>query len=148
VTLDVPTLAYVAGVLDTQANIKTRRTSEGTELPMLAMYGPNVPLLEYLASLTDTTMVVTRRSYAKAGCAEHCKEKHQHIQSLSGRWTLTGMKACVVLYNIRPYMRLQTEAVTAALNVGLDAPFKPATLTNMSALCWAMPALEREGATT
>jgi hypothetical protein len=139
--LDVPTLAYVAGVIDMQCNIKTRRTQEGTELPMLAMYGPNVAMLKYLASLTDTKMVVARRSYMKAGCSQHCKEKHQHIQSVSGRWTLTGMKATVVLYNIRPFMRLQTDAVTSALNVGLTAPFKPAKLDRMAALGWELPDL-------
>jgi len=139
--LDVPTLAYVAGVLDMQANIKIRTTPDDTELPFLAMYGPNVPMLEYLASLTATRMVVTRRSYVKAGCAQHCREKHQHIESVSGRWTLTGMKATVVLWNIRPYMRLQTEALTSALTVGLTAPFKPAKLRAMAELGWDLPDL-------
>ena len=140
--LDVPTLAYVAGVLDMQCNIKTRTTPDDTELPMLAMYGPNVAMLEYLASLTDTKMVVARRSYVKAGCAQHCREKHQHIESVSGRWTLTGAKATIVLYNIRPYVRLQVEAVTSALVVGLAAPFKLAKLKRMADLGWEIPDME------
>lgn len=141
--LDVATLAYVAGVLDMQCNIKTRTTPDDTVLPMLAMYGPNVAMLEYLASLTDTKMVVARRSFSRAGCAQHCKDKHQHIESVSGRWTLTGMKATIVLHNIRPYVRLQSEAVTSALVVGLNAPFKPAALRKMTDLGWEIPDLSR-----
>ena len=139
---DIATLAYVAGVLDMQCNIKTRTTPDDTVLPMLAMYGPNVGMLEYLADLTDTKMVVARRSYSKAGCAQHCKDKHQHIVSVSGRWTLTGMKATIVLYNIQPYVRLQREAVTSALVVGLKAPFKPAKLKAMEVLGWEIPDLD------
>jgi hypothetical protein len=62
----------------------------------------------------------------KAGCTEHCREKHQHVMSVSGRWSVTGANATVVLWNIRPFIQLQTEQVRTDLVVGLSAGFKPA----------------------
>ena len=103
-------------------------------------------MLGYLAKLTGTRAVTTRRQYVKAGCSEHCREKHQHVMSVSGRWSVTGAKATVVLWNIRPYIHLQSEAVQTALVVGLGAGFKPATVARMAELGWDVPDSGRPGA--
>ena len=89
-------------------------------------------------------VVVTRRSYAKAGCAEHCKEKHLHVTSESGRWSVSGAKATVILAAVLPYLRLQHEEARGALLVGLGAPFKPATLRQMEQLGWPIPEFDNE----
>lgn len=136
--MDVQTVAYVAGIIDTQAVIRTRKAVD-TDLPSIAVHGPNTAMLKYLASITGTRSIVTRRSYSRAGCNEHCKEKHQHVVSVSGRWSVTGVKATVLLWNIRPYVRLQVDAVTSALNVGMEAPFKPGVLQKMVDLGWEIP---------
>ena len=75
----------------------------------------------------------------KAGCSEHCGEKHQHVQSMSGRWSVTGAKATVVLWNIRPYQHLQVKAADTALVVGLGTGYKPATVARMAELGWDVP---------
>jgi hypothetical protein len=136
--LDVPTVAYVAGVIDLQGLIRTRQAGD-TELPYVAVSGPNTEMLHYLAALTGTTATVTRRSYSKAGCAEHCAEKHQHIVSTSGRWSVSGVKATVLLWNIRPYLRLQTAAATSAIAVGTCTGFKQSTVAKMEQLGWDVP---------
>lgn len=136
--MKVETLAYLAGVLDMHAVIRTRKGADG-DLPSIAMHGPQTDMLEFLANLTGTRAIVTRRDYTKAGCAEHCAEKHQHIVSVSGRWSVTGAKATVLLWNVRPYMRLQTDVATAAIGSGLRAGYKPATLKNMRDLGWDLP---------
>lgn len=131
-------LAYIAGAVDLIGNIRTRLAGD-TELPMIAMSGNNAAMLNYLADVTGTRAVVTRRAYSKAGCAEHCSEKHQHVVSASGRWSVTGAKATVVLWNLRPFVRLQAEALRAALVVGLGANHKPGTVAKMAALGWDVP---------
>lgn len=133
--------AYIAGIIDSQGGIRTRVVG-GTELPMVYLHGPNVPVLRLLADVTGTTVTTTRRKYSKAGCAQHCPDKHQHIVSESGRWSLTGVKATVLLWNIRPYMHFQTDAAREAINLGLRAPFKPATLQKMESLGWELPDLD------
>jgi hypothetical protein len=103
-----------------------RITEQGTQLPSIALSNGNIDMLHYLATLTGTRAITTRRTYVKAGCTEHCREKHQHVMSVSGRWSVTGAKATVVLWNIRPFIQLQTEQVRTDLVVGLSAGFKPA----------------------
>lgn len=137
--LEVGTLAYVAGVIDHQGLIRTRTLPHGTELPLVGLHGPNTRMLDFLAELTGTRAITTRRSYSKAGCAEHCKEKHQHITSTSGRWSVTGAKATVLLWNIRPYVHIQVDEVRSALVVGLTTNVKPATITKMADLGWDIP---------
>jgi len=61
-----------------------RVTPQGTQLPAIAISNGNVDMLRYLAKLTGTRAVTTRRQYVKAGCSER-REKHQHVLSVSGR---------------------------------------------------------------
>jgi hypothetical protein len=132
-------IAYVAGVLDALGRFRIRETPDGTRLPYLAVSCPNMPLLEYLGSLTDTVPFVTKRTYDRHRCTEHCLEPHQHVVSASGRWSLSGAKATIVLAAILPHVRLQKTEIEELLAVGLDAPKKQATPNKMVALGWPMP---------
>jgi hypothetical protein len=136
--VDDKTLAYVAGVVDLLGLIRIR-DADGTPLPVVQLHGNHMSTFTYLGELTGTKAIAVRRSYSRAGCAEHCKEKHQHIVSVSGRWSLTGAKATIFLWNIRPYMRRQLDDATHAINVGFDTQFKPATLQKMRELGWDIP---------
>lgn len=136
--MDESTLAYVAGAIDLLGLIRIRDAA-GTPLPVVQMHGDHMHMLEFLGELTGTKAIVVRRSYTRAGCSIHCKEKHQHVVSVSGRWSLTGAKATVVLWNIRPYLRIQAEKADAAIAVGLRTNFKPGTLRRMTDLGWVIP---------
>ena len=137
--MEIGTRAYVAGVIDLLGLIRIRVTPPDTQLPSIAISNSNVAMLGFLAQLTGTRAIVTRRQYVKAGCSEHCREKHQHVMSVSGRWSVTGAKATVVLWNIQPYVHLQSDAVRTALLVGLHTGYKPATVAKMSELGWDVP---------
>lgn len=143
--LDIPTLAYVASVIDTQAVIRVRVLDNASELPFIAISSPNIELLELLAELTGTKVTAVRRDFTRAGCAQHCKEKHQHVVSKTGRWSLTGVKATVLLYNVRPYLRFQQEAAARAMAVGQAARFHNAVLGKMATLGWELPDLGDRG---
>lgn len=132
-------LAYLAGVLDAQGHIAIRTTADGTQLPQLSLSGPNVALLQWLGDLTGVRPIVTTRAYAKAGCSEHCATKHRHVTSTSGRWQLSGAKATVVLAAIQPFLRLQLDEAAQAVELGMAAPFKPATPNKMQQLGWPIP---------
>jgi hypothetical protein len=137
--MQVADLAYLAGVIDTQGRITTRRTADGTLLPMVAVSTRDTRLLRWLGQISGMRPVTTRRNYSKAGCGQHCPDKHQHIVSESGRWSVSGAKATIILRAVRPYLRLQQEEVGHALTVGLEAPFKPATPQKMAGLGWELP---------
>lgn len=131
-------LAYIAAVIDSQGIIRSRKTKQGV-LPLVALHGPNIRLLQYLAGLTGTKVTITRREFLRSGCREHCPEQHQHITSESGRWSVTGAKATILLAAIRPYMRLQGYQADQAIAQGLVAPRKEATASKMTELGWPLP---------
>jgi hypothetical protein len=132
-------IAHVAGILDAMARFRVRTTPDGTNLPYVAVSCPNMPLLEYLGSLTGVVPFTTSRAYEKHRCTEHCSEPHQHVVSASGRWSVSGAKATVVLAAITPHLRFQKTEAEDLLAVGLEAPRKPATPAKMAALGWPDP---------
>ena len=133
--MDISTLAYIAAILDSRAVIRARTVGE-TDLPYIAVSCPDERLLDLLCRATGIRKVVTRRAYTKAGCAEHCQEKHIHTVSKSMRWSVTGVKATVVLDNCLPYMRIQQDEAREVLAIGLVAPRKAAALRRMAELGW------------
>lgn len=145
--IELAELAYLAGVIDLLAVIRTRRTDVETELPYVAISGPHIEALTHLGRLTGTRTVTTRRHYHRVGCSEHCADRHLEVTSQSARWSVTGVKATILLHNLRPFLRIQAEAATSAMNVGLNAPFKPQVVKKMHELGWTIPAgLDRKGA--
>jgi hypothetical protein len=136
--LRVADLAYIAAVIDTRGHIASRSVREAM-LPLLAVSSPEVALLNWLGEITGTRPVTTSRSYGRAGCSEHCPDAHQHVTSISGRWSVTGVKATVVLFNVAPYLRVRAQDAADAMALGLSAGFKRATVQKMAALGWALP---------
>ena len=136
--LGVADLAYIAALIDTRGSL-TSRTVRDAVLPQVAISGKPFPALQWLGELTDVRVIATERSYSKAGCAEHCSEKHQHVTSLSGRWMVSGAKATIVLAAVQPYLRMRPADVADMVQLGLAAKFKGATAGKMAALGWPIP---------
>jgi hypothetical protein len=135
-------LSYLAGVLDTRAVVRTRLVSGNatqTVLPMIAMSCGDAALLHWLADITDVRSIITTRTYDKHRCLEHCTKAHDHIESVSGRWSVTGAKATVVLSATLPYVRFHEAEWQRGLAVGIGANKKPATVQKMAGLGWPMP---------
>lgn len=138
VQLTVADLAYTAALIDTRGKI-TPRTVGDAVLPQVSISGKPFPALQWLGEITEVRVVPTERSYAKAGCAEHCSEKHQHIRSMSGRWSVCGAKATIVLAAVQPYLRFCAAEVEDAIRLGLRADWKGATPLRMASLGWPLP---------
>lgn len=132
--------AYIAGILDIMARITTMETTDGTRLPLVAVSTTDTGILNYLGEVSGITPFLTHRSYDKHRCIEHCETAHEHVVSTSGRWSVSGAKATIILHNVRPFLRMQLDAAEDALEVGLVAPFKPATPAKMVELGWKVPA--------
>lgn len=133
-------LAYLAGVLDTRAVVRTRLVGgSASVLPYLAMSCGDAPLLQWLAQITGTGVTVTDRGYDKHRCLEHCSAAHEHVRSVSGRWSVSGVKATVVLAGTRPWVRFQWAEWDRAVEVGIGAPRKSATVEKMVGLGWPLP---------
>ena len=132
-------LAYIAAVIDVMGNIREMETDTGTLLPLVSVSCPDEALLAYLGEVSDVQAFVTVRRYDRHRCTEHCDEAHQHVESRSRRWTVSGAKATVILAAVEPYLRFQKDRVAEMVALGLDAPRKAATPRKMKRLGWPLP---------
>lgn len=135
---DVP-LGYIAGILDANAIFRIRTTPGGTRLPGVFVHGLPGPILQVLAKHTGTKITMVTRDYQRTPCAEHCEEPHSHVVSISGRWSVTGAKATVLIAAVLPYLQAQASDAEEVLQVGLAAPRKSNTYNKMASLGWPLP---------
>jgi hypothetical protein len=133
-------IAWCAGVVDALGLIRTRPMQTGSELCYVAVSSSKLDVLNALAELTGTKVTMVHREYSRVGCDEHCTEAHQHVNSTTGRWSLTGARALVFLLAIEPHLRGKAEDARSAIAAGETAPVKEATVRKMYELGW--PALE------
>jgi hypothetical protein len=129
--------AHLAGVLDVMGRI-------GVEKEMylsIQLSTKKLDVIQYLCNMTGTTLVPTEREFLRVGCVDHCKEQHQHVTSRSSRWKLVGAKATIILWNVRPYIKLQRSHVDMGLSLGMlnrDA-WKSSTVDWMRERGWEIP---------
>lgn len=129
-------LAWMAGVIDARAKISYRKIVT-TTLPQISVSGSDTQTLDKLAEFSGTKITIVKRSYSKFGCTQHCKEKHEHVLSVTGRWIVTGSRATVILENVKPYIQVKVAEVDAGLLLGWQAYSKDATVQKMVELGWA-----------
>jgi hypothetical protein len=141
---DLPPIEYLAGILDANAIFRVRKTPGGTELPAVFVHGLPMPIMEVLAEATGTKVTVVNRDYPRAPCSLHCEEQHVHVTSVSGRWSVTGAKATVLIAAVLPSLRVQKEQAAEVLDVGLAAPRKTTTFSKMATLGWPTPAVPQD----
>lgn len=138
--LDDGQLAYLAGVLDTRAVVRTRLVAGSAGvLPYVAVSCGDAELLRWLGELTGVKTVVTSRGYDKHRCLEHCDQAHEHVRSVSGRWSVTGTRATVVLSATAGWVRFHRQEWDRALQAGMSAERKNAVAEKMVHLGWPLP---------
>ena len=136
--MDNVDVAYLAGVLDVTGVFRTRQAG-ATLLPMVAAHSTRSDLLQLIAKATGTGVTEVKRNYTRFGCDEHCTEKHVHVNHSSLRWSVTGIRAGILIFNVLPHLRLQAEPAQKVLDETADAPFKKQTALAMQNLGWTLP---------
>lgn len=109
--------ARVAAMIDFQGHIvkkNNRDRQPGSEQICLVVQTKYHEIAMWLCALTGTAP--GRREQKKVspelmrrGCIEHCPQAHVHVDTLAAMplttvWTVTGVSAAIVLYNVRKYM--------------------------------------------
>jgi hypothetical protein len=106
-------LAWMAAILDMQGRIHRKdNLTRATPQLVLRVDSSYLSVIRELCRLTDSNAEPRPprpgKEWDKRGCAEHCGEAHIHceigVQPSTGRWTLTGAAAAVVLFNVIPFM--------------------------------------------
>jgi hypothetical protein len=143
--IDDATKAYMAGTIDLIGLIRLRDAPKGP-LPVVQMHGPHFQVMSLFSETTDTKVITTSRGFTKAGCSQHCSDKHIHVKSISARWSVTGARATVLLWNLLPYLRTKKVIAGVVMEAGINAGYKPATVRKMQELGWEIPTVERRAA--
>lgn len=130
--------AYMAGILDALGLFQVRRVQE-RDLAKVALHSTNGPLLEWVGAATGTKITEVKRNYARYGCDEHCNEKHIHVNHSSLRWSVTGVRATILIHSVLPHLVLQSETAEQVLDATADAPYRKPTAEAMAALGWTLP---------
>jgi hypothetical protein len=138
-TLSQADVAYCAALIDNLAALRTRQVGPST-LPVVQVSG-KWGVLSWLAEITGTKVIETRRKYTRHNCTEHCPSRHSDITSRSGRWSITGMRAVIVLLNCEKYMRVQESRARELIDAGLAATYQGQVVNDMRRRGWEIPPL-------
>lgn len=129
-------IAWCGGVIDAIGLVRLRETDAGSSLAYVSVSTALLPIAQRLADLTGTSVTTVRREYNRLGCSQHCTEAHQHVQSVTARWSLTGARALTFLQAIHPFLGVKIGEVDEVIAAAKDAPSKPRTTEKMASLGW------------
>ena len=138
-TLGTGDIAYAAALIDNVAALRTR-DYQGSTLPVVQVSGRYGSLV-WLGEVTGTKVVETRRQFTRHNCTQHCPDRHADIVSRSFRWSVTGIRAAIVLANIEPFMRVQAATARRLIDLGLAVAYQGQVVNDMAALGWTIPDL-------
>lgn len=130
---------YAAAVLDAFGRL-TLRPYQGSELPEVIVQG-RIEALPWLAEVTGTKVQEIPKAYNAHRCAEHCTEKHMHVESTTWRWTVTGARATIVLHTLQAHMRIKGREARQLVEAGQRIGYKRTVVEEMRGRGWDIPEL-------
>lgn len=139
-------LVYAAALVDTMAALKVRRTA-GQDLPALILQGSKHRgrAVSWLCEATGSKVTAIHRDYNRPNCVHHCPQPHVHVESDSGvRWSVTGMKATIVLAAVMPFLRFQREDAEKLIKLGLQVGYSTSVVNDMARRGWPIPELKHQ----
>jgi len=156
--------AWVAAMIDSRAYIRTKNNkerAEGSEQIVLVLRTKHHEVAQRLCAMTGTApMLLEQKKVSpelmRRQCIEHCPEAHVHVDTLAAlpmitTWTVTGVAAAIVLWNVRKYMVTSREPWDWAMEQSLRqmkvrGPGSSATkqaVQRLSGLGWNIPPVLR-----
>ena len=129
--IDEATKGWVAAILDFQGHVQKRNNARrAADSLHISIYVDTsiegIP--QRLCELTGTKPgehenKQLRQEWLRRGCGEHCPEAHVHMRDvnmpMTTRWSVTGIAASIVLWNVRQYMVTNHEPWDWCLGVGV-----------------------------
>jgi hypothetical protein len=148
-------LAWMAAILDIQGRIH-RKDNQARATPQLVLRvdSSHLSVIGELCRLTGGSVEprppAPGKEWDRKGCTEHCAAAHVHVeigsQPSTGRWTVTGAAAAVVLHNVIPYMltdrgmeAMMTEALENVNLAGRSGNNARRAVRRLAQLGWVLP---------
>ena len=109
--------AWVGAMLDSRGYIQNKNNQErapGSRQIVLVLRTKHHEIAARLCAMTGTAPAILEQKKVspelmRRQCAEHCPEAHVHVDTIAAlpmitTWTVTGVAAAIVLWNVRKYM--------------------------------------------
>lgn len=157
--------ARVAMTLDMRGRVLTKNNkqrAEGSIQICLQVQTKHSEIAQWLAMMTGTEPREREQSkispeVMRRSCVQHCPEAHVHVDTLAAlplitTWTVSGVAAAIVLWNVRKYMVTSREPwdwvmEQAFRQMKLRGPGSSSTrqvVQRLSALGWNIPPALRQ----
>jgi hypothetical protein len=160
-------LGWLGGVLDMQGRLVYRNigASRNTRQTTLVVQTKEQSVIKRLGEMTGTSpeyiKPVNISKYLRRGCAEHCPEKHQHINDepevlMPGttRWSAGGCALVTLLYNVeelltvdRGWADVKAEVAARTVFTGRGGITVLKRLQELRQLGWELPKVYEEALT-
>lgn len=152
--------ARVGALIDSRAHIQTKNNKDraaGSEQICLVLRTKHHEIAEWLSAMTGTSPELLSQKKVspelmRRQCVEHCPEAHVHVDTIAAlpditTWTVTGVAAAIVLWNVRKYMVTTREPWDWAMEqsfrqMKLRGPGSSSTkqvVQRLSRLGWGIP---------
>ena len=156
--------AWVGAIIDSRAYIQTKNNkdrAEGSEQICLVLRTKHHEIAQRLCMMTGTAPALLDQKKVspelmRRQCIEHCPEAHVHVDTIAllpmiTTWTVTGVSAAIVLWNVRKYMATTREPWDWAMEQSLRqmrvrGPGSSSTkqvVQRLSGLGWTIPPVLR-----
>lgn len=159
--MEVHKKAWVAAILDSRAHIVRKKNSQraaGSVQICLQVETRHHEIAERLSAMTGTApeqieIKLPSEQVMRRSCIEHCPDAHVHVDNtlaampMVTKWTVTGVSAAIVLWNVREYMVTTREpwewavsqAFTQIKMTGRGSGAIRAAVQRLYALGWDIP---------
>jgi hypothetical protein len=145
-------LAWMAGVLSIKGRVGLKRNkSRATSQKVVAVRTQKKYIIDRLTEMTDRNVHVDQaahKGWDQRGCIEHCPEPHNHHSIIipeTYEWTVTGVSAAIVLWNLMPYLdgkeweQFMTDAFSDAVMFGQGSGATKAAIRRLNTVGWKIP---------
>ena len=109
--------AWVGAMLDSRGYVQNKNNqerAEGSRQIVLVLRTKHHEIAARLCAMTGTAPAILEQKKVspelmRRQCVEHCPEAHVHVDTIAmlpmiTTWTVTGVAAAIVLWNVRKYM--------------------------------------------
>ena len=145
-------LGWMAGVVSIKGRVSLKKNKERvTSQKVLAVRSLRKSIIERLSMMTDRNIHTDKmigRTWDQRGCVTHCPEAHvHHVISIpeTYEWTVTGISAAIVLYNLMPYLHgdewqsFMTDALDDVIKTGPGSGATKSAVRRLSEIGWRIP---------
>ena len=152
--------AWMAAIVDLKGMLlkkSNKDRAKNTSQMVLVVESKHLAVIAKLAELTGTNPEAKRvqeikDDWMRRGCIEHCPQAHIHHHEkwqmpTTSRWSITGVAAGVVLFNLRPYLvddmkpydEFIAKVIEQATLTGRGSGATRASLARLINLGWELP---------